>query len=65
MKKYLEHSRSLPLLSKHEVNTNVHKSIQPLLHPIMLNFGEFCNVPEITLILNCHTMYLSFYIVAL
>ena len=41
------------------------QSIQPRLHPLMLNFGKFCNVWEITLILNRHTMYLSFCIVAL
>ena len=40
----MEHSRSLPLFRKHEVNVNVHKSIQPLLHPLTLNFGDFCNV---------------------
>ena len=44
MKKYFEQSRSLPLFSKHEVDVNVQKSIQPLLYPLMLNFGDFCNV---------------------
>ena len=44
MKKYIEHSRSLPLPCKHEVNVNVCKSNQPLLHPLTLNFDEFCYV---------------------
>ena len=52
MKKYTEHSESLPLLSKHEVNVHVCKSVQPLLHPLMQNFGEFYKVLEITPILN-------------
>ena len=41
---HIEHSSSLPLFSKYEVNVNVCKSIQPLLHPLTLNFGEFCNM---------------------
>ena len=40
MKKYKGYVRFLLLLSWHEVNINVCKSIQPLSHPLALNFGE-------------------------
>ena len=59
MKKYKGYVRHLLLLTGHEVNIIVLKSIQPLY--THLRYTEFYKVLEIALILNSRTMFTFLY----
>ena len=60
IRKYIGYTKFSLHISSYQVNINVCKLVLTLLDPLMLSFGDLYETMEKPLMLNCHTMYVSF-----